>query len=173
MLLLLVLTRLAQNLPRHATADRHPRKVQLQAPQPEARAEAVQNVVANTWVALVALARRGKLDLAYPTVLARYGVAQTRDFRVVGGHLHIKDVLSPYCQAKKSVKVERLDRFDDEENAWQEAVVQDTRTAPVPETVSFRVDFANWLASLPRRNRRIAETLAWATARARLRKGLR
>ena len=122
---------------------------------PEARQEALQNVVANTWAAFVGLARRGKLDLAYPTVLARYAVAQVREGRKVGCKLNIRDVLSPYCQAKKGVIVERLDRFDEEENAWQ-----DTRTAPVPEIVAFRCDFADWLASLKRRDRRIAESLA-------------
>jgi len=35
-----------------------------------------------------------------------------------------------------------------------------TRTAPVPDIVTFRVDFADWLASLSRRKRRITETLA-------------
>ena len=127
---------------------------------PEAKEEAVQNVLANTWEALVGLARRGKLDQAFPSVLAKFACKQTRDHRITGGHLDVKDVLSPYCQAKKDLKVERIDHFDDTENAWAEAVVEDTRTAPVPEIVAFRVDFADWLKSLRRRNRRIAEALS-------------
>ena len=126
----------------------------------EAKQEAVQNVVANTWAALVGLANRGKLDLAYPTVLARYGVAQTRDHRKVGGHLNVRDVLSKYCQDRKGVVVERLDQFDAEENAWQEAVVEDTRTSTVPDTVAFRCDFNDWLKTLSRRDRKVAQFLA-------------
>ena len=84
---------------------------------PEARQEAVQNVVANSCAAVAALARRGKLDLCYPTVLARFGIRQTRDNRITGGKLNVRDVMSKYCQAKKGVVVERLDHFDDEENA--------------------------------------------------------
>ena len=38
-------------------------------------------------------------------------------------------------------------------------MVVDTRSAPVPDIVSFRVDFADWLKSLRRRDRRIAESL--------------
>jgi len=38
--------------------------------------------------------------------------------------------------------------------------VVDTRSATVPDIVSFRVDFADWLASLSRRDRRIAQSLA-------------
>ena len=93
-------------------------------------------------------------------MLARYGIAQVRDGRRVGNKLSIRDPLSAYCQRKKGVAVERFDRFDEEENAWAEAVVVDTRLAPVPDIVAFRCDFTDWLASLTRRDRRLAETLA-------------
>jgi hypothetical protein len=139
---------------------RHARTA-FRAYSPDAKQEAVQNVLCNTWAALVGLARRGALDLAYPTVLAKFAEKQTRDHRITGGHLSIKDVLSKYCQVKKGVVVERLDRREkDDENAWTEAVVEDTRTAPVPDIVAFRVDFADWLKSLRRRDRRIAEALS-------------
>ena len=55
--------------------------------------------------------------------------------------------------------MERLDHFDEEENEWMEAVVEDHQT-PVPDQVAFRIDFPAWLAIHPRRDRRIAETLA-------------
>jgi hypothetical protein len=127
---------------------------------PDARQDMIQEVIANALVAYVRLYQQGRVALAYPTVLARYGVAQVRDGRRVGTKLNIKDPLSRYCQKRKGVVVERLDVFDEEEDAWAEAVVQDTRTATVPDIVSFRVDFADWLASLCRRDRRIAESLA-------------
>jgi hypothetical protein len=128
--------------------------------KPEARAEAVQEVVCNALQAFVRLVQLKKTDLAYPTVPAKYGVAQTRDHRKVGGHLNVCDVSSEYRQRLKGVVVERLDHYDDEDDAWQEAVVEDTRTASVPDIVAFRCDFADWLSSLKRRDRRIAESLA-------------
>ena len=128
---------------------------------PEAKQEAVQNVLCNTWEALVRLARRGKLDQAFPTVLANFAEKQTRDNRIVGGHLDVKDVLSPHCQRLKGLTVNRLDRrAKDDANQWQEALVQDTRSAPVPDIVAFRVDFADWLKGLKRRDRRVAEFLS-------------
>jgi hypothetical protein len=127
---------------------------------PEARQDMIQEVIANALVAYVRLFQQGRVALAYPTVLARYGVAQVRDGRRVGAKLNIKDPLSRYCQKRKGVVVERLDVFDEEENAWAEAVIQDTRTATVPDIVSFRCDFPAWLNTLRRRDRRIAETLA-------------
>jgi len=126
---------------------------------PEARQDMIQEVVANALVAYVRLYQQGRVALAYPTVLARYGVAQVRDGRRVGTKLNIKDPLSRYCQKRKGVVVERLDRFDEEDNQWQEAVVEDPHT-PVFEQVQFRCDFPAWLNTLHRRDRRIAETLA-------------
>ena len=127
---------------------------------PEARQEALQNVVANTTAAVAGLAKRGKLDLAYPTVLAKFGIRQTLDNRKTGSSLNIKDVLSKYCQEHKGVMVERLDKFNEEEDCWKEAVVQDTRSLPVPEVVAFRVDFKDWLKSLTPRDRKVAQYLS-------------
>ena len=135
-------------------------RITFQHYDPESRAEAIQCVVASSFVAYARLVELDKEEIAYPSVLARLGCAQYRAHRRVGAKLNIGDVLGSYCQAKKHVIVERLDRFDNEEGAWQEAVVQDTRSAPVPDIVAFRCDFSAWLRSLPRRDRRITATLA-------------
>lgn len=123
------------------------------------RDDMIQEVIANAAVAFMRLVELGKADLAYPTVLARYGVAQALEGRRVGNRLRIGDVLSAYCQKKKGVVVERLDKFDDDDGAWQEIVVED-RTATPADIARVHIDFDAWLASLSRRNRRIAETLA-------------
>ena len=127
---------------------------------PEARQEAVQNVVANTTAAVAGLARRGKLDLAYPTVLAKFGIRQTLDHRKTGSSQNVRDILNKLCQENKGVKVERLDKFNEQEDCWKEAVVQDTRSLPVPEVVAFRVDFKDWLKSLHPRDRKVAQYLS-------------
>jgi len=124
--------------------------------------------VANALVAYVRLFQQGRVALAYPTVLARYGVAQVRDGRRVGAKMNIRDPLSLYCQRKKDVTVERLDLFDEEEDCWREAVVEDTRTAGVPDIVAFRMDFPAWLGTLTRRNRKIALKLAIAESTGRV-----
>lgn len=83
--------------------------------RPEAREDAIVEVISNACVATHRLAKQGKLDLAYPTVLAGYGIRQTLDHRRVGNRRSISDVLSPYCQEQKHVRVSRLDRYDEEE----------------------------------------------------------
>ena len=105
---------------------------------PEGREDAVHEVVANVVVAFARLVELGKSHLAYPTVLARYGVAQLREGRRVGNRLRISEVLSEYAQRKKGFAVDRLDRFDKESGEWIEAIVEDART-PVPDQVAFRI----------------------------------
>jgi hypothetical protein len=126
---------------------------------PEAREDAVGEVIANAVTAFARLVELGKTDVAHPTVLVRYGVAQVREGRRVGNRRRIGEVLSGYARRKKCFSVERLDRFDKESGEWLEAVVEDSRT-PVPDQVAFRVDFPDWLRSQTPRNRRIAEALA-------------
>ena len=126
---------------------------------PEARQEAVQNCVCNAMIAYARLYELGKIELAYPSALARYAVAQTKDFRMVGGHLAIRDVLSPYCQTRKKIVVERLDHYDEESEEWREILLED-KTAGPAEIAATRLDFAAWLRSLPGRLRKVAKVLA-------------
>jgi len=121
--------------------------------------DAVEEVIANACVAYKRLVDLGKTDVAYPTVLARFAVAQQNDGRRVGTRQCVRDVLSPPSRKKERIVVERLDRFDDEEGEWVEAVVEDYRT-PVAEQAAFRCDFPAWLGGQPKPKRRIAEALA-------------
>ena len=129
---------------------------------PEAKEEAVQNVLANSWAALVGLARRGALHKAFPSILAKFAEKQTRDHRITGGHLDVKDVLSPYCQAKKNVKVERLDKYDHINECWYSPdeccheLLAESRNATPADLAASRIDFDAWLKSLSRRQRRVA-----------------
>ena len=126
---------------------------------PEAREEAIQEVICNACCAYARLVELNKTALAYPSALARFGVAQTREGRKVGGKLNNRDVSSEYCQRQKDLIVERLDKFDMEENSWQEILVEDRRAGPA-EVATARVDFTTWLQVLPRRLRKIATFLA-------------
>jgi RNA polymerase sigma factor (sigma-70 family) len=126
---------------------------------PDSREDCVQEAVANALVAFVRLIDREKTDVAFPTALARFAVAQIRDGRRVGNRRNVREVLSPYAQKRKRFRLERLDRFDQTRGQWTEAVVEDRRT-PVVDQVAFRCDFPDWLDSLPARDRQIAQELA-------------
>lgn len=125
----------------------------------ESRDDAIAEVVANATVAFARLVELQKVDLAYPSVLARYGIAQYRDGRRIGNHLRIGEVLSPYAQRRKRFVVESLDTFEKDAEEWTEAVVEDHHT-PIPDQAAFRIDFPDWLTLQTKRNRQIAEALA-------------
>ncbi len=125
----------------------------------EAREDAVAEVVANAYVAYVRLVRRGRGELAFATVLARYAIRQFHDGRRVGSRFTVRDVMSKAAQRRHGFAVERLDCVGSPTGAWREAVVEDTAT-PVADQAAFRCDFPAWLRGVKRRDRRIAEALS-------------
>jgi hypothetical protein len=129
----------------------------------EKRADAIQEVVANTFVSYVHLIERGKADLAFAGPLARYAARQYRHGRRVGSSMNCNDVTSDYCRQKKGLSLEQLDRIDESTGEWEELVVEDQHTGPA-DVAATRIDFAAWLMSLPERTRRVAETLATGEA---------
>jgi hypothetical protein len=125
----------------------------------EARAEMVQEVICNCCQAYARLVEQGKTAVAFPTALAKFGVRQAKEGRKVGSKLNVKDISSDYCQQKKNLLLERLDRYDSEEQAWSEILVEDRHAGPA-ETAIVRLDFSTWLKRLPPRLRKIATFLS-------------
>lgn len=68
-------------------------------------------------------------------------------------------MLSGYAQRQKAFCVESLDGYDRQEDQWLETVVEDRRAGPA-EIAACRIDFQHWLRLLPRRQRKIALSLA-------------
>jgi len=121
--------------------------------------DAVQDAVAHAFVMFVRLMKRGRVDLVYATVLARFGIGHVRAGRSIGTTSNSRDVASKSAQRRHAFAVARLDRYDFRKRRWLEAVVEDRRTA-VADQAAFRIDFPAWLCRLTIRNRRIAEALA-------------
>jgi hypothetical protein len=126
---------------------------------PEAKEEATAEVVAAAFVMYAGLVQRGRESLAFPSVLALYGVRRVRVGRPAATSQNVRDVSSRFCQINKGVRVERLDRFDHDEGGWMEILVEDKNATPAATAAAW-IDFHDWLRSLPPRDRRVAETLA-------------
>jgi hypothetical protein len=124
---------------------------------PNAREESVAEAVAYAWWAFRRLAELDRLSLAYPSALARFGVARGRDGRSVGCRASVRDVLSLRCRRRKGISVESLDH--EEQDGWREVLVEDHRAGPA-QTAMMRLDFASWLSTLSKRDRQVAEVLA-------------
>ena len=118
----------------------------------------VQQVVSNAMQAFVRLVATQKDHIAYarrwpPTAASKPAMEG------VSAAPQLLDISSAYCQRLKSIVLDRLDQFDQEENAWQEVLVED-KHANAAAIVQTKLDVADWLASLNRRDRRVAEFLA-------------
>jgi hypothetical protein len=140
-------------------AIRRHARISFRNAAPELRQELVQETIANSLANYARLLELGKRDVAFPSALARYAVAQVRAGRRVGNRLQIGDVLSEFAQRKKRFSVERLDYYDGDENRWREIVVEDKRATPA-DIAACRIDFASWLLLLPTLRRKIALALA-------------
>ncbi len=120
--------------------------------------DAVQEAVACAFVAYGRLVKLGKEELAYATPLAQFAVRRVRAGRTVGAPVNVNDVTSPWCQHRRGIFVESLHQQDGRPG-WQEIVVEDRHATPA-DIAATRIDFDDWLRSLPRRQRGIAEVLA-------------
>ena len=127
------------------------------------RADAVEEVVARSFITYLRLIERGKAELAFAGPLARYAACQYLRGRRVGSRMNGDDVTSDYCRQKKGVSLEHLDRIDESTGEWEELVVEDRRSTPA-NIAATRLDFRAWLESLPVRTRHVAETLATGEA---------
>ena len=129
----------------------------------ETREDLVEEVVAHAMIAYKALYDRGKIELAYASVLCLYGIKRTKIGRRVGMKLNCRDVSSLYCQRAKGINLERLDRFDRASGQWLEVLIEDRHAGPA-ETAAARIDVNEWFARLSRRDRKIAQALALGTS---------
>ena len=127
------------------------------------RADAVEEVVARSFITYLRLIERGKAELAFAGPLARYAACQYLRGRRVGSRMNACDVTSDYCQRKTGVLLERLNCFDKRLGEWEQLVVEDRHSTPA-HVAATRIDFSAWLESLPVRTRQVAETLATGEA---------
>ncbi len=125
----------------------------------EAKAEATAEVIAHAFVMFVGLVGRGRQALAYPSVLAMYGIKRVKIGRKAASPQSVTNVSSRYCRIQKGVKLETLDHFDCTEGIWREAVIPDDRRSP-SDQAAFRIDFPAYLDTLSPRDRKIALELA-------------
>lgn len=135
-------------------------ELRLRNLKPEAREDAAAEVIALAFANYARLVVTGKENRAFASPLASYALAAFRGGRRVGIHANVCDVTSPYSRQRTGAIVEQLDRFDrGDSREWQEVLVEDRNSGPAEVAVT-RIDFSDWLATLPERNRHIAETLA-------------
>ena len=131
----------------------------LRSLQGEAREDLICEVIASAYCSWVRLMEQGRGEIARPTPLAKYALRQVRAGRRIGSRLNSHELLSPYARRIRGFTIERLDRQDESSGTWSQHLVEDRRAGPA-ETAAARIDLAEWLGTLSKRNRRIAKVLA-------------
>jgi hypothetical protein len=125
----------------------------------DAYEEAMQEAVANAFVSYARLVDQGRAHIAAATPLARFAIAQVRVGRRVGTRFNVRDVSSVACRQRKGVVLEQLNGWDARRECWKEALLEDKHCTPA-ELAASRIDFEDWLQTLPHRHRQIALKLA-------------
>lgn len=128
--------------------ERHARRA-FRCLQGQDRDDAIAEAVAHAFVSFTTLIRRGIDPTRFPGLMVRYAVSHVWDGRQVGGRQSSKDVLNRRARRLKGFHVGLLS---------DEALI-DPRT-PVPDQVAVRMDFTEFLESLPERHRAMALALA-------------
>lgn len=123
------------------------------------RADAVQDVVVSAMFAYLRLYRRGKADCAFPSVLAKFAIAQYHAGRRPSEKQNCRDVLSPTAARQKGLRIQSLSSFDADEQNWSDILVEDRHAGPA-ETAAARIDVNDWWETLNRRDQRIAKALS-------------
>ena len=125
------------------------------------REEAIQEAICAACQNYQLAASRGQLHVAHPSTLANFAVRHVLQGRHVGGSQDAaKDVLSPAAQRRYGFQVtDHPDRAASDE--WQCVLLADHKAkAPIPDLVACRIDFARWLRSWSKRDRKIIRALA-------------
>jgi hypothetical protein len=105
------------------------------------------------------LTRQGKDPSQFPTALADFAGRQVRCGRALCGLRGTKDALSPLAQRRHGFGVRSLVQQVRREATGLEEALHDNTQTPVPEQVSFRLDFPAWRSSRCERDRRVIDEL--------------
>jgi hypothetical protein len=136
------------------------------------RADAIDAARAACWLAWHGLLARGKDPLAVGVTAIAFNasryVKNERQFGCGTSGPGGRDIFHHKAQADCGFRIISLDRDSGPDrgavsDAWKEWLAEDHRVSPADEA-AFRLDFEDWLARLPGRDRRVAELLATGEA---------
>ena len=140
-------------------AIRRSAQISFRKVRPELRGELIEEVVANCYVAYARLIERGQADRVCHPPWPALRLPRSAPGAVLGTACGSATRYHPTPSTSKQFFVEPLDQFDEEEDCWQQILIEDKRATPA-EVAACRIDFAEWLRRLTARLRKIALALA-------------
>jgi DNA-directed RNA polymerase specialized sigma24 family protein len=127
--------------------------------KPEEREELVQECIVRALVDYARLVERDREHVAFAVPLSRYAVRQVRRGRRVAGRRNGRDGLAANGRPRTRVPIDLLADSPPLPSAWLEALTDQRRSDPAA-IAAARLDIRQWLATLSKRNRLLAERLA-------------
>jgi hypothetical protein len=125
----------------------------------ELQEELIAEMVALCWKWFLCLLKQGKDPHAFPSAICTYAARAVHSGRRLCGQEPAREVLSPLAQARHGFVVASIpDGSALAGDVFAEALRDNTQT-PVPEQVSFRLDFPAWRATWSERDRRVIDDL--------------
>jgi hypothetical protein len=121
--------------------------------------DAVAEMIALAWSWCLRLVQRGKDPEKFPCALATFAARAVHSGRRLCGQDRAKDVLSVRAQRAHGFAVAGLPEVSTLCGNPLDEALQDNARTPVPEQVSFRLDFPAWRRTRCRRDRRIVDQL--------------
>jgi hypothetical protein len=112
------------------------------------------------WLWHLRLAERGKDATRFPTTLAAFASRAVRGGRRLAGMDRAKDVLSPLAQRRKGFAVCKLPDCSALDGVPLHEALHDSTKSPPADQAALRIDLPRWLATLGKRDGRIALDMA-------------
>ena len=122
------------------------------------RSDWIAEAIALAWKWFAELEQRGRDAAKFISAIAAFAVKAVKCGRRVAGMEHAKDAMNHLAQRRHGFAVEQLPDVCSGQDHVTEALANNMVTPP-PDAAAFRVDFPRWLASLAKRDRRLAEQL--------------
>lgn len=117
------------------------------------REDAIAEMVALCWRWFLRLKQRGQDPAQFPSALASFAARAVRSGRRLAGMDRPKDLLSPLAQLRHGFSVCSIPAGSTLMGNLIDQALQDNRRSPIPEQVSFRLDFPAWVRTRTARDR--------------------
>jgi hypothetical protein len=130
------------------------------------REEAIAEAIAATWVAWHGLLSRGKdPEIVGVAAIVEFACRAVKNGRTVGTNRNLGrnagDLHHPRIQKATGLRVLHFDDLrHPSKRPWHDWLQADNRRSTPADRAIIRIDFADWLDTLPERKRRAAELLA-------------
>lgn len=117
--------------------------------------DAVAEAVALAWKWFIRLVQQGKHPKEFVSAIAAFAARALKGGRRLCGQEKANDVLSRQAQARRGFLVSRFPESSTLTGNALEEALHDNATTPVPDQVSFRLDFPAWLSTRSSRDREL------------------